>query len=811
MNGEGPSDEVPEDSAAHDAELIDAARREVERTDKPEGPVLVPPVGPGDARPAFTGPPPDSFTGYTIAREIHRGGQGVVYQAIQESTNRKVAIKVMREGPFAGPADRARFEREVRILGQLNHPNIVAIHDTGSAAGSFYFVMDYVGGQPLDVYMASRVRSVDETLRLFGKVCEAVNAAHLRGIIHRDLKPGNIRIDAEGGPHILDFGLAKVVTSEAEASKMTMTGQFIGSLPWASPEQAEGAPGKIDVRTDVYSLGVILYQMLTGKFPYEVMGNIRDVLDRIMKAEPARPSAIRRQINDEVETIVLKCLSKDRERRYQSAGELRRDIGHYLKHEPIEAKRDSTWYVFRKSLRRYRAVVSVAVAFVVLLAGSAVSMWLMYRRARTEAQTVGQVVEFLQKALTEADPYVTDKSNQTLRGLLDYSAQRIETEPIDSPLVRASVQQTLGASYFNLGELEQAGNHLLAALKTRRALLGEDHPDVAESQSGLAGVRGNQGHYDEAESLLRDAIAVQRRLEGPERLSLARSMGRLAIVLMNQGILDEAQSAAREFLQLVREIRGDTHTETATALNILSILTQEKGDYAGAEPLLRQALQIDRAYYGSDHVRVARDLQNLSILCSRLGDHAAAEQHGREALAIQRRVHGEENPALATSMDSLAYVLTQKGDTSAARPLLEQALALRLQQFGESHPLVAASWLDLAESFRLEGDYAAAEEPARKALAICRQTLGDSHVRTAKAMADLGELLRVSGRLEEAAVNLTAALDVQREAFGDEHNVTLETVQRLVALYEARGMPDQADVYRAMLPPPNHSDGSVTP
>ena len=325
------------------AETVSTAASDVELTPEAAAP----------PEPSASRVTPDLIPGYQILNELHRGGQGVVYRAIQKSTKRKVAIKVMKEGPFAGAADKARFEREVLILGQLKHPNIVTVYDSGTAAGSAYFVMDYISGQSLDVYMADVEHSIDDTLKLFAKICEAMNAAHLRGVIHRDLKPGNIRIDDEGQPHILDFGLAKVAASDAEGHAMTMTGQFIGSLPWSSPEQAEAKPGKIDIRTDVYSLGVILYQMLTGKFPYDVIGNMRDVLDRIIKAEPARPSTIRKQINDEVETIVLKCLSKQRERRYQSAGELAADIRCYLQGEPIRARRDSLWYLVRKRGRAW--------------------------------------------------------------------------------------------------------------------------------------------------------------------------------------------------------------------------------------------------------------------------------------------------------------------------------------------------------------------------------------------------------------------------------------------------------------------------
>ncbi|MBZ0171528.1 MAG: serine/threonine protein kinase, partial [Phycisphaerales bacterium] len=350
--------------------------------------------------------PEGLFPGYEILREIHRGGQGVVYKATQRSTKQTVAIKLMHGRAAIDTSGRSRFEREVHVLGRLDHPGIVNVHDSGvTTDGGLYYVMDYVGGKPLDAIVrewrsrAERIRAGSSTSRassrssalgaselrdrlaLFAKVCEGVNAAHLNGVIHRDLKPANVRLDTRGEPVVVDFGLAKVsdsgVTTGGGAREMTTTGQFIGSMPWSSPEQAEGAHDSVDTRSDVYSLGVILYQIITGgRFPYVVIGTMREVMHNIVNSEPERPSLIDRGINDEVETITLKALAKERERRYQTAGELARDVRRYLAGEPIEAKRDSGWYVLSKTLSRHKLPVGfiagialLTLAFTVALIG----------------------------------------------------------------------------------------------------------------------------------------------------------------------------------------------------------------------------------------------------------------------------------------------------------------------------------------------------------------------------------------------------------------------------------------------------------
>ncbi len=346
-----------------------------------------------DARSGWLYPWSEALAHYELIEEVHRGGQGVVFRALQESTQRLVAIKIFHGGAQFDSGILPRFEREVRVLAALKHPNIVTVHDSGVAAGYAYVVMDFIRGVPLDRWLAEHAETTGKpaTVRdgirriaeLFVHVCRAVNEAHLRGVIHRDLKPGNILIDSSGEPHILDFGLAKLLDEQVMSAEeaMTATGLFVGSAPWASPEQADGPSDTIDLRTDVYALGVMLYKALTGEFPYPVSGPVREVLRNIELREPPPPRSVNSAVDHEIETIVLRCLAKDPERRYQTAGDLGRDIERYLAGEPIEAKRDSLPYIMRKRLRRHRVAVVTAGVFVVVLASATVTAWSLYLRA----------------------------------------------------------------------------------------------------------------------------------------------------------------------------------------------------------------------------------------------------------------------------------------------------------------------------------------------------------------------------------------------------------------------------------------------
>lgn len=837
-------------------DLIAVARRQHEGAAQADGgasdSVTVTPPGS-----SFSGPPPDSFAGYQILREVHRGGQGVVYQALQKSTNRKVAIKVMREGPFAGAADKARFEREVQVLGQLKHPNIVAIHDTGIAAGCHFFVMDYISGQPLDVYMAGAAEpegtgnrekvagkrdrggrgsrragarradsgrpglSVDSTLRLFVKICEAVNAAHLRGVIHRDLKPGNIRIDNDGEPHVLDFGLAKVATPLSPPLEggdargvMTMTGQFVGSLPWASPEQAEGTPGKVDIRTDVYSLGVVLYQMLTGKFPYEVVGSMRDVLDRIMHAEPVRPRTIRREINDEVETIVLKCLSKERERRYQSAGELARDIERYLRHEPIEAKRDSGWYTLRKTVRRYRIPVVIATLAAFWIGDTSVMFWWRYTEARAntvamqqERDRAASSVKFLQDMLSSADPEQVGGNREfTVREVLDSAARRLEQGELrEQPLTAATVRLTLGKSYHGLGLYAVAEPHLRTALQIFRDVRGKEHEDVARTITALSELLYAKGEYEEAESHCRESLAMRRSLLGSAHADVGESLNNLAGILLANGDANAAEPLFREALAIYRA-QGTMHPMLGTVAYNLAFSLQEQGDYGQAEALYREAIAIAVRVYGSEHALVAWYENSLAGLLHLRGDLTSCEKLYRKVLAMRYKLLGHEHPQLAWTLDGLAAVLRDRGECDASEPLFREAVAMRRKLLGDRHPDLALSLDGLGMLLTARRDCAAAAALHREALEIRHQALPPDHWLHLSTMSLLGEALSCQAQFREAEPLLLECYDRLLRNSGYDHALKPATAARLVQLYEnwhaaepGRGYDAKAAEWRATL------------
>ena len=710
-------------------------------------------------------PPPDYFPGYVIAREIHRGGQGIVYQAVHKTTKRKVAIKVMIEGVLASTRERTRFEREVEILAQLDHPNIVDVLDSGSVEGRFYYVMDYISGSTLDVWISQHDLPIDEVLGLFAKICEAVNAAHLKGVIHRDLKPANVRVDANGNPHIVDFGLARIATGSLSDDDrlMTLTGQFIGSLPWASPEQAQGIPSMIDVRTDVYSLGVTLYQMLTGRFPYQVAGNMRDVLDNILRAEPARPSTVRRQINDEVETIVLKCLSKERDRRYQNAGDLARDIAHYLRGDPIEAKRDSGWYVLRKTARRYRGAVAAAAIILLMLVAFAVGMSILNsQKARAlddlnaEARARLAIIEELQLWLEAPDPTLGAGKDITMREVADRAAERLDAESLAAqPRVEASLRTIIGRTYFNLGEWQKAEPQLRRALELHESVSG------AESQ---------------------DAIQTNHLL---------------AVVLRNTAELDESQERFATLRPAVERVFGPDDERTLQILNDIGQLHKMRREHTEAIALFRTVLdRVDRgATVKPEMLAVVRG--NLGESLAQTGELDEASAMIAASIEAMTVAHPEPHPDTARARVRYAALLQATGKTVEARAELESAIAIFDQTLDATHPDALATRLRLATLLEASGDAAEAIGLFAAIVSAGEASLPAESPILAWYRHLYGRALLNADGLDEARPLLERAVEGLRDA---QHPRAPDAMRTLLRLYEAQQDETKAAELRAQIP-----------
>lgn len=786
-----------------------------------------------------------TLRGYDILGEIHRGGQGVVFRAVQKSTRREVAIKVMRRGPFSESGERARFQREVEVLAQLKHPHIVTIHDSGVADGSHYFVMDYVAGEALDAYLArtqcaaggpdatrgARPR-IHDLLRLFLSICDAVSAAHLRGIIHRDLKPSNIRVDERGRPRVLDFGLAKLAgetpAEPSDASDVTIAGQFIGSVHWCSPEQAEGRPDKVDVRSDLYSLGVVLYQMLTRSLPYDVTGTTREVLDRVVRDPPALPRRVNTAIDDELETIMLKCLEKERERRYQTVGELARDIERYLSGEPIEAKRDNGWYVLRKTLRRYRVQTGLGAGFVLLVAAAAIALGVLYgdqkeqrKRAEeaerlagrrlvdtTEALTIARrqtrkaeaTTEFLREMLAAVDPNVAQGKEVTVREVLDAASARIEDKLSDEPDVAAAIHRTIGATYQALGRFEEAKSHFQQAVESGRAAQGGDHVDTLAAENGLATALESLNQFDEAEALYRACLEKAGRLKGEESLEAIDAAHNLGNLLLNRGRLSEAEQLLQEALSRSRRVLGDEHPSTLITRKVLAGMWSARGEYERAEPELRAVLEAQRRVAGEKSPNTLGTMNELARLLKAAGKLDAAAPLYEEIAELMNEVHGTEHPDTLRHMNSYGRLLAAQGRFAEAEAVYRRTLAAQTRRLTENHVDTIITTNNLSLCLSDQGRYAEAEPLARAALERGRAVLTEEHPDTLVWMNNLANLLSNQGMEAEAEELYRRTLELRRRVLTAEHPQTLTSMSNLANhLCERGALPEAEALAREVL------------
>ncbi len=666
--------------------------------------------------------------GYTLLRELHRGGQGVVYLAVQKSTDRRVAIKVLHHGPLGGSSatELARFEREVEALSLLKHPNIVTIHDCGRDDEHVYLVMDYVDGRPLDAYAGGDRIPLRDTLDLFARVCDGVNAAHLRGVIHRDLKPGNILVDERGEPHVLDFGLAKLVNDPpaggGPAQVMTVTGQFVGSLPWASPEQAEGRGDQLDIRTDVYSLGVVLYQLLTGRFPYPVSGRLADVVRHIVHTSPARPSTVGGNVDRELETILLKCLAKEPERRYQGAGELARDIRRYLAGEPIEARRDSLAYVMGKQLARYRVAAIAAAVILLVVSGALIVSVTLWRRAerqgtiavqnataaRDAAQRAGReadqaraVTEFMREVLTSVEPENQGADVRLIQVLARASATASERFA-GLPQQEGDVRALLGHVYDRLSMWTEALAELERAAELYRQSVGPDDPRTLDVQLRQASSFINIGRADGAERVLHDLAPRLERLFGPDDARTLEAARYTALTQLFRGRVDEAERMLEALRGHPRLIDDDeAQVRILSGLVAVGLNRASTGDPAASHAPLSRAdslapewIERSTRLYGPDAMQTLLARVKCADLSWQLGRHEAAAEVCRAILDSSAERLGECHHIRTDAMYILAGALAGLGEDREPAELHLRRIACERQRLAPGNPLFLASLSD---------------------------------------------------------------------------------------------------------------------
>ena len=746
------------------------------------------------------GAPATQVGRYRLLRLIGEGGMACVYEAEQEQPRPIVALKVIKPG-LISPAMLRRFTQESQALGRLQHSGIAQIYEAGNAETGAglqpYFAMEFIRGTTLREYVASNKLTTRERLELMVRVCDAVQHAHERGIIHRDLKPGNILVDETAQPKILDFGVARVTGGDSQATRQTDLGQLIGTLAYMSPEQVLGDPLQLDTRSDVYALGVILYELLAAQLPYSVSSNLPDAVQTIREEEPARLSSIDRSYRGDIETMVAKALQKDKTRRYASAADLAADIRRYLHHKPIVARPPSTIYQLGKFAHRHRAlVVALASIFLVLTAGIAVSTFLAIRARRaeqlanTESATAKAVNDFLQNDLlaqastkNQARPNRKPDPDIKIRTALDRAAAAIGGKFAGQPLVEASIRHTIRSSYSDLGLYPQAQEQFERALALRRRHLGEEHPDTLLTMSFLGYAHQQQGQYPQAEALFSKVLNTEKRVRGPTDPHTLFSMTDLAAVYRWEGKYAQAEPLLRNTLRLQRRVLGDQDPDTLATMDTLGTDLMKEGRTADAESTLTQSLEIRQRVLGEEHPDTLESLTNLSSVYLDEHKYASAEALLRKSLALDRRVLGPNHIDTLTVMNNLAATLGREGKLPAARNMLSQVLQLQQRALGPEHPNTLFTMNKIARMYQKEAKLEQAEALYVRVLEARRRAIGPEHPDTVSTMYSLGELYRQQRKYSQAAALLTNVLEIRRKTLGLEHR---ETIEALTALGRVR-------------------------
>jgi serine/threonine-protein kinase len=767
-----------------------------------------------------------SFGPYTLVSPIGHGGMGSVWLAERNDGrfSGHAAVKLLNAALLGRSAEK-RFRREGTILARLAHPNIGRLIDAGvSVTGQPYLVLEYVDGRPIDRYCDDKRSAVDERIRLFLDVQAAVVHAHANLIVHRDLKPSNVLVTPDGAVKLLDFGIAKLLEADRASPAVTMLtheGDVALTPRYAAPEQLTGGP--ITTATDVYALGVVLFELLTGRHPTGVETQTSaDIVRAITDREPLRlSSAVRPRANDDdvtaraaarglsadrlhrvlkgdLETILAKALKRNPAERYASVAAFADDLRRYLEHLPIAARGDAFGYRATKFARRHYRVLGAA-AIVVASVGALVVFYTTRLsterdRAQQEAARSSKVSDLLIGLLTSADPYRTPNANDPdAQSPLDLAVQRIDTEMTGEPELQARMLTMVGRTYLRMGLYAKALPLLERALSLGRNAFGSGHATLAQSLNDLGVLYREQGNLPAAEPLLRESLAMRRRLLGPEDKDVAVTLVELARVLSEAGRGDEAEPAIRESLAIRRKVFGEEHRETATSKADLGRLLMQRGDLAGADPFLRQNVATTVHMLGPDHPNSAAAKGTLAQLLLLQGDMAGADALLRQSADVYRRVFGSNGLEYAQSLSALALSEEWQGRLVSAQTLLEEALRVAQPQLGNDHPRVVGFIANLARVRIARGDAAATESSLRAALSAREKMYPPGDWRIAQTQSLLGAALAAQKRYAEAEPLMTAADNGLKSVPGVQERERAANRARLASLQQyARHLPPSA-------------------
>ena len=784
-------------------------------------------------------PPQCEAGGYRLLDVLGSGGMGIVYRAEQERPRRLVALKVLRSSAASAGIQR-RFEHEAELLARLQHPGIAHIFETGRidfGHGPQQFIaMELIDGEPLTTWARRRELDPRMRLRLMVRICDAVHHAHLRGVIHRDLKPANILVVDEdapttsaagsaattvmpsgggpsedrtiGRPKILDFGVARVMQGDMQltAAPQTMTGQLIGTLRYMSPEQVGGDPQAIDTRSDVYALGVILYELLSGRPPYDLDGRaIPDAAGIIRDRSPTALSSINRLYRGDIDTIVGKALEKDPDRRYQSAAEMARDIELALADKPIVARPPSAAYQFHKFVKRNKAIVAgvagIILALVLGMIGTTATM-LQYRAQRNEAARQARIAEAVNEFLNQDLLAMASPSNEpdrdlTVRQALDNASQRIHGRFADEPLVRAAILTTIGQAYSGLGEYGPSEAHFREALDLHRSTLGESDPRSIRSVGQLATALRNLNRDDEAETLYVEALRLGGAALAPDDNIVLTAKNNLGLLFFNQHRLAEAVPLFVEVLRARERTLGEEHAETMAALNNLAIAYERLGRYEESEALQKRDYEISLRLLGEQHPDTMQSMHNLAVLYATMGRFDDSEAMYRRTLELRRRVQGEQHPDTLTTMGSLVVLYLKMQRYEDAERMGRESAAATEAALGPEHEHTIYVMYHHAAALGFLHRAEEAEALFQRALELCRRILGERHIETAFCELALGRFLRQERRFDEARALGEHSYDIFNDVYGPLHEYTLRSVDLMAGVYDDWGRPDDAAAWRA--------------